>query len=528
MRAGAAHLDIQPPLGLPMIGFVRQQEGAHRYGLPLEVGVLVLEQDETRVVLCGLDTLAVPEPEVDQLRAAVSEVAGAEVAGVLLNWNHTHCAPPACSSLLERSGLLAVSSDTRVGNYWTRVCERVLEATRRACQALEPARVTWGVGEADLSVNRRERGPDGTIVHGWRRDALLDRQLVALQARRRDESPIATLVCFGCHTVSVGMDFGGYSSDFPGALRDRVREWVGGDCLFFQGAAGNVLPRISFVGNESEAVRMGGRLAIEAVHALSDRVAWPKRLVQLSDGSLIPMLLFRFVEQEAEEPVLRALEQRLAFPLQSLPTEAELEAILDEYELAAREAEARGAGPAEIYGLLYHAKWARRTLEDIRLGRAPTEIEAPIHAVRIGDGVIITAPGEPFTEIGMAVKERSPGEPTLFAGYVNGAVGYFPTEAAYAEGGYEPVYSNRSYGRPAPVAPECERLLVEHGVHLAEQLFPERQAFSGKDWKASGHLPLLPPEELVRPPAGEYAPPPTAPHPGEPRARNGPDRSRLV
>ena len=61
----------------------------------------------------------------------------------------------------------------------------------------------------------------------------------------------------------------------------------------------------------------------------------------------------------------------------------------------------------------------------------------------------------------MAVKQRSPGRPTLYAGYTNGAVGYFPTAAAYPEGGYEPAYSNRSYGRPAPVAPECERMLVE-------------------------------------------------------------------
>ena len=93
--------------------------------------------------------------------------------------------------------------------------------------------------------------------------------------------------------------------------------------------------------------------------------------------------------------------------------------------------------------------------------------------MRIGDGVIVSGPGEVFTEIGMAVKERSPGTPTLYCGYTNGAVSYFSTAEAFEEGGYEPAFSNRTYGLPAPVAPDCERLLVERGVRLAESLFPD-------------------------------------------------------
>jgi hypothetical protein len=141
-------------------------------------------------------------------------------------------------------------------------------------------------------------------------------------------------------------------------------------------------------------------------------------------------------------------------------------------------------------------------------------VDGSIHAIRIGDGVIVTGPGEVFTEIGMAVKERSPGLPTLYAGYTNGALGYFPTAAAYPEGGYEPAYSNRSYGLPAPASPACERLLVEGGVRLAETLFPEKAPFEGDDWSASGAVPALPRELLERPAAAGYAPPPTAHHPG--------------
>ena len=109
-----------------------------------------------------------------------------------------------------------------------------------------------------------------------------------------------------------------------------------------------------------------------------------------------------------------------------------------------------------------------------------------MHAVRIGEGVIVTAPGETFTEIGMAVKERAPGRPTLFCGYTNGAIGYFPTPDAYPEGGYEPAYSNRSYGAPAPVVPESAAQIVEAGVRLAESLFPEREPWHGRRLDGDG------------------------------------------
>jgi hypothetical protein len=496
-----------------MFGFVRRQTGATGYGLPLEATALVLEE-ETRVVLVGVDTLGIPAPQVHELRQSVAEAASTDPENVLLNWNHTHDAPPACRSIVERSGILAIEGDDRFDAYWRVMADRVIAAAGAAADRLEPAAIAWGTGEVDLSVNRRERGPDGAIVHGWRTDGLLDRQVVALQARRPDDTVIGTLVGYGCHPVSVGMDFPWYSSDYPGALRERIRLWTGGECVFFQGAAGNVLPRVSFTEDETEARRMGDRLAAEVIQSLSARDAWPTRIVQQFDGSLIPMILFRFERATESAVPIAAAERRLAFPRLPVPSESALAAEAAEYAHAADEAQRNGAGSAELYGLLYHAKWCRLTLEEVRAGRASATSEGSIHAVRIGDGVIITGPGEVFTEIGMAVKERSPGRPTLYAGYTNGALGYFPTAAAYPEGGYEPAYSNRSYGLPAPASPDCERLLIEHGVRLAETLFPEREPFAGDGWLATGAVPSLATALLERPVTTDYAPPPTAHHPG--------------
>ena len=113
--------------------------------------------------------------------------------------------------------------------------------------------------------------------------------------------------------------------------------------------------------------------------------------------------------------------------------------------------------------------------------------------MRVGDGVIVTGPGEVFSEIGMAVKERSPGRPTLYAGYTNELVAYFATAAEYVHGGYEADYSRRGHGNPAHVAPECEQLLVENGVRAAEELFPEAEPWdAARGWTATGSLPAPP------------------------------------
>ena len=496
-----------------MIGYVRRQGPAERDGLPLEATALVIEGGGAPLVLCGVDTIGLTVEQSDRLRARIAAAVSTEPHAVLLNWNHTHDAPAPGCELLRRSGLLETSGDAATEAYGELLEQRVVEAVCNAAAAVEPARLTWGLGRVDASVNRREVDRGGRIVHGWRVDGKVDQQVVVMQAQRSDASPIATLVGYGCHPVAVGMDWGGYSSDYPGAMRIAMRRF-GGEAIFFQGAAGNVLPRVCFCENEDEAVLIGERLALEAAHAVADRRAWPMRLARTGDASLIPMKLLRRERAPDRKTPIAALERRIRIPFQDPPTETELATLAADYETQVEEAAARGAGPAERHGLAFHAKWARVMLDDLRAGTARYAVEAPMHAVRIGDGAVVTVPGELFTELGWAIKQRSPAAPTLVAGYTNGAVGYFPTEAAYAEGGYEPVFSNRSYGTLSTVAPSCAQMFVETAVRMLEELFPERPRYCGTDWMSLAELPELPPVEIKRPPDDESGAPPVAPPPG--------------
>ena len=65
------------------------------------------------------------------------------------------------------------------------------------------------------------------------------------------------------------------------------------------------------------------------------------------------------------------------------------------------------------------------------------ERNAEINTLLFDDVLAVgTFPGEFFVEHGMRFKQQSMVESTIFAGYTNGALGYFPTIRAAAEGGY--------------------------------------------------------------------------------------------
>lgn len=503
LLVGAARLSLEPPLDLPLVGFVRQTHDATGYGRwGLETSAVALEKDGLRVVLCGVDIVGIGEPEITVLLDRIAGATGADPAGILVNWNHTHLSVIGGAWGGECAGPPEPGRDARIRRFADVVQDKIVSVCTLAFERLEPARPVWGVGWAELAVNRRERAADGTTILGWNPDALVDNQVTSLQFRRDDESVVATAVSYGCHPVTTGYDMYVYSADFPGPLRDLVRRVTGGEAVFLQGAGGNVLPKVAFTESEDEAELMGSRLAIEALHSLAGRFSTPRRMIHRPERSIMQISSYRRAVVEPGPVELAAALRRVELPLLPHPSLDEVRAVSAEWESKLAEAVAGGSGHGGAARIAYwHVGWARKTERMLVDGTAPTVREGRIHAIRIGDGVIVSGPGEVFTEIGMAVKERSPGTPTMYAGFTNGLIAYFATAAEYAHGGYEADYSCRGHGNPSHVAPECERILVETGVRAAESLFPEAVPWDGdRGWTATGELPgLLPPDALVHP-----------------------------
>ena len=76
-----------------------------------------------------------------------------------------------------------------------------------------------------------------------------------------------------------------------------------------------------------------------------------------------------------------------------------------------------------------------------------------LHAIALGDDIaLLGMAAEPFTEIGMAIKAKSPFATTFVSGYTGVGWAYLPTAAAYPLAGYEVEVS--------PLAPEAEAVIV--------------------------------------------------------------------
>ena len=154
-RAGVARLSLEPPLGLPMVGFIRQRLPATGYGAwPLEMSALAFEADGTRVVLCGVDIVGIGEPEVTRLVDRVAEAIGADQAGVMLNWNHTHLAPWAGPWGGEVMGEPNAERDARVRAYADVVQQKIVSVCRARDRAARA-----GAGRLGRRGGRPRRQP---------------------------------------------------------------------------------------------------------------------------------------------------------------------------------------------------------------------------------------------------------------------------------------------------------------------------------------------------------------------------------
>src|SRR6185312_16989566 len=81
----------------------------------------------------------------------------------------------------------------------------------------------------------------------------------------------------------------------------------------------------------------------------------------------------------------------------------------------------------------------RRSADLFKTWKQPPDaspVKVDVQILRIGDIAIAAMPGEPFAEIGAAVKKASPFAFTMFCGYSTGTGGgYMPVESEYANGG---------------------------------------------------------------------------------------------
>lgn len=479
--AGAARVEITPPLPVDLLGYVRRAQAARVVWDPLMATACVLRgTDGGTVAIVAADVVGLTTEMSDRIRARVAAAISCRPEEVLLNSSHSH-ASPWPGATVKLGGEFDGWTETEL-RWWEAVPDLYASAAVQAAEAAVEARVSGGVGRVhNLAVNRRERTSDGRTILGWNPEGFIDEsvptlRIDALNAPADEPLPIATIVGFGCHPVVVGPDVPMVGSDFVGPLRDLVdsRLRPGGVTVFLQGAAGNVLPLEAFRDEPEAAEAVGERLALEAAHAIADRDPRELDVERLDWGSVTPISLYRrTLAARQPEPALRSARRIVSLPLLDPPPVDDLERELAERLADLRRRADAGEGRATMNPVRYHISWLELMLGAARQGPLPRSIDGEIWASRLGETAIVGAPGEIFGEIGAAVRSASPSPVTLFAGYSNGSLGYVATPEEYPYGGYEPAVSHRGYGHPAPFSPDVAGIIRDTALELLGELFPE-------------------------------------------------------
>ncbi len=436
LRAGVATTNITPPLGASLAGNFTDIRSTENHD-DLHVKGVVLEQGSARIALVLCDLCVIPATVIEKAKTLAQRSAGLDGNSILIAATHTHSAATTMPVFQSRPDPAYLD--------WLAV--RIADCVALAALRLEPARIGWAFGaEPSLAFNRRFVMKAGTAppnpfggVDTVKTNPGVGNENVIKPAGPTDPTvgvlavesssgrPMAVLGNYSLHYVG-GQPQGHVSADYFAYWASAVARGVGASgeidappfvAMLFNGAQGDI-------NNINVSEKAGRRKPYEQMRTVAEGLARET------------MSVLKRIQFHAETSI-NARYQRLSIAVRQPSTEdlsraAEI--------LAGTDPQAELKSAPQIY--------ARETQYIAQY--YPAVETVPVQSFRIGGLGIVAFSGEPFVEMGLAVREKSPFEGQFVIGLANHHVGYLPTERAFEEGGYETWRAKTSYLHPSAAA----------------------------------------------------------------------------
>ena len=382
-RASVVKIDITPDKPQWLLGYdPRQSTGVHDH---LYHRIVAMDDGKTQFFLISSDICLYSPSVYDEIVSALEAQMGIKPLQVWWTTSHTHSAPEVGAPGLGGAFLGNRYNHDHNTEYTAWVKKSLIEGIKEAQEKLEPARLGVGWGMAMANINRRARDLEGPAFLGLNPDGPADRQIGLIRLEKSDGKLLALIANYAMHGTVLGPQNLLLSGDAPGIVADYVEQKLGAPMLYINGAAGNLAPIYSVYPN------------FESGHLSQFRVLLGDKIIAAND----------LIGRTTSDVRLSVGEQILETPRKT------------------------NMGWAPDLG-----KYIRST------NAGETIVRLPIRFLQINDDVAIwAAPLELFCEIAMRVRNLSPFPYTLYFGYCNGWLGYMPTKAEFAHGGYEPSVS---------------------------------------------------------------------------------------
>ena len=396
---------------------------------PLLAKGIVLADGPNRFVVCAFDWCLMGNESELAFRKALAAAAQTDPARVAVQCLHQHAAPYSDEGAHRLLDAATNPPPHLSGKFLDAARAQLSAAVQEAVGRLEPFnQVGTSQAKAErIASIRRLRDEQGRPITRWSNSAK-DPTLAAFPEGpidpwvktitfARDGQPLARLHYYATHPQTFCCD-GRASADFVGLARQAVEKRDHVFQIYFTGCAGDVTP-----GKYSDG-------SPKAMAELSQRLQ-AAMLASIERTHLVP----------ASNLVWRT--ESFVFPLRGDEAEvrAQCRKAIDTPALSGNERVFQGA-----MRLAYVDRLAR-----------PIQVSS----LQIGNAHILHLPGEPMVAYQLFAQQTKPADFVAVAGYGDCGCSYICTDAAIAEGGYEPSASNAGKGGEAVLKKAIVGLLGE-------------------------------------------------------------------
>ena len=381
MKIAKFEQNITPQVGTTIGGYGPFDETFRQVG-DLVVSMLAMDDGKHKALILGYDLIGMDEELIDRIRHEAAEALGTPEDFVILSCTHTHEGPQT-RSLCEHPEVFNAP-------YAEQLIKWTCDGIRQLKENFVEVDTFFYSMQVDANTNRRYVKRDNRahfFPHHRDMEALsdefCDQELGLLLFFEKDSRiPVEVLANYAAHPLAThAPGLGGHtlSPDYPGYLRQAVKYESGADCIFLTGAAGDMFPKESELGQKA-AKRMADQLCSAIMLALCDAKRQPERF-------------------KIEEPEIKALRTRF-------------------------EVNRRMDNPRQEGGLIPYY-------------RGKDVFSLPLQFLSVGDIAFVGVPGELLAELGQEIKWHSPFRKTFILYSSTAYFDYLCHGNALVSGGYE-------------------------------------------------------------------------------------------
>jgi hypothetical protein len=407
MILGTSQIDITPAPGVELSGFAARIQPSIGVLDPLYAKALFLTHGTEKLLWIHCDLIGFDRTIVAEFRRWGREKLGLDDGQIMLSATHTHAG--ACTIRLHEAGEYD-------HDYVRFLLARLQSAAEVAIGNSEEVSLVTAEGRLALAVDRRKTASPHT-----------DSRIGAVGFCRRDKSFVAVIVNYAMHPVALGSSNRRISADVPGQVALALARQLPGQPIVVvtNGACANLNPPAENV-------------------AFTQVQAWGNQIAHV-----IGPQLNRAVPTRSTGLGIGVVKVRI--PADSLDAKG----INDFAEKAMQNAKSLSEWGDKYRRVVEH--WRSTLLARDKTGVNGDHHDAELFAVCLGDVILLGANAEVFSKFIDLLRGCSEKKVYLI-GYANGDMGYLPTRAAYAEGGYEVEVAHLFYGGFRPRAGGLELL----------------------------------------------------------------------